>query len=260
MGMKHKFLLGFIGFAVFMAGCNNGFSQDYYRPLFPVLPPHWYEILGKPHWHLEWVTDEGAWQIQEVRPDSEPPDISLPGELTTPVLAWPYWPDRNLHPGIMRPSGALFPWDAAGDRLRLSWRGGIDAVFWKELALAERPTAAAKTRLPWHFDWPRFRELFESGSISEAVRDDPWLADWKSISRRTVQSGFDRRRIVARDFTGITLYGPYGHWVGSSPFAEPLDVEEGYPFLLNATDVPDVWVSSEAVLKYSTDGWLVIRD
>ena len=246
--------------AVFMAGCADGYSDAHYRPLLPVMPHHWHEILGKPHWHLEWVTDEGVWQQREVLPDSEPPNISLPGEWTTPVLAWPFWPERNIRPGTMRPSGALFPWDASGDKLVLSWMGGVDALFWKELALAERSTAAGDERLPWYFDWPRFRELLESESISETVREDPWLADWRNISRRTVQSGFDRRRIVEQDYTELSISGLDGYWIGSSPFADPLDVEEGYPLLLNATDIVDARVSSGAVIKYSKDGWVVIYE
>jgi hypothetical protein len=125
--------------------------------------------------------------------------------------------------------------------------GGVDAFFWKE-------------RLPWYFDWPRFRGLFEGEAINEIVRQDPWLADWRDISRRTVQSGFDRRRIVPRVLTKLSIPGLDGYWIGSSPFAEPLETEEGGPLLLMVTDVPDTWVSSGAVLKCSTSGWVIIRD
>jgi len=160
----------------------------------------------------------------------------------------------------MRPAGALFPWDATGSRLKLSWAGGVDAFFWKELAAVERVTTAAEGRLPWYFDWPRFRELFAGDVLSEAIREDPWLANWRDISQRTVQSGFDRRRIAARAFTELAIPDLGGYWINSSPFAEPLEAKPGGPLIVNAANVPDTWVSSGAVLKCSTAGWVVIRD
>jgi hypothetical protein len=256
--MKHKSLLGFAILAVLMAGCSDGLNQASYRPLLPALPPYWQEILGEPHWRLEWLGKEGAWQEREAPPGSALPAIPLIGEWTTPVLAWPFWPERNLAPGVMKPSGALFPWDASGGELKLSWVGGVDAVFWKELALADRSTPAADGRLAWYFDWPRFRRLFEGDNIPEAIRQDPWLADWRDIGRRTVQSGFDRRRIVARTFSELAIPGLDGYWIGSSPFSKPLEGAPGGHLLLNVTDAPDTWVSSGAVLRCSTAGWVLV--
>jgi len=258
--MKCRLSLGAIVLAVFIASCGGDLNQASYRPLLPLIPDHWQEILGEPHWKLEWLEEGGVWQKWEGAPGSEPPDISLVAEWTTPILAWPFWPERNLLPGAMRPSGALFPWDASGGTLKLSWKGGVDAFFWNELAIAERSTLAASGRLPWYFAWPRFRELFESENISEAVRQDPWLADWQDISRRTVQSGFDRRRIAARSSTELAIPGLDGVWIGSSPFAEPLNAEPGEALIVNAADAPDTWVSTGAVLKCSTSGWVVIRE
>jgi len=157
---------------------------------------------------------------------------------------------------MMRPSGALFPWDISGGKLIFSWEGGVDALFWKELALAERSSSAAAGRLPWYFDWPRFRELFQSENISELVRRDPWLADWKSIAQRTVQSGFDRRRIIPRSFTELVIPGLGGRWIGSSPFALPLDAPADGPLCLSAAGTPDTWVSTMGVLKCSSIGWV----
>jgi len=259
-GMKYRLLLSIMVFSVFTVGCSEGLNQENYSPLLPVIPPHWESILEKPHWRLEWLNEKGAWETWEGPPGSEPPHISPITEWTTPVLAWPFWPERNLLPGIMRPAGALFPWDVFGDKLKLSWAGGVDAVFWKELAAAERLTAAGDGRLPWYFDWPRFRELFDNETLSETIRLDPWLADWRDISRRTVQSGFDRRRIAARTFTEIVIPGLDGYWVGSSPFAEPLDVTPDGHLILNAAGTTDTWVSSAAVLKCSTAGWVLLRD
>ena len=256
--MKYRFFIALLVLFVLLAACENGPIRSSYRPVLPELPGHWKEILGEPNWRLEWVGEEGTWQEWEGGPGSSPPGLSLIQEWTTAVLAWPFWPARNLLPGMMRPGGALFPWDVYGGMLALGWEGGVAAVFWKELALAERSSAAAEGRLPWYLDWPRFRSLlFEDETISDAVRRDPWLADWKDIAGRTVKSGFDRRRIKSRSFTELTIPGLGGRWIGSSPFAPPLDTPVDGSLCLNVSDVPDTWVSSGAVLKCSTAGWVL---
>ena len=249
--------MGLLFLAFLPAACKDAPISDSYRPVLPDLPTVWYEILGEAHWRVEWVGEGGFWQKKEIGPGQDIPALSLIQEWTTPVLAWPFWPDKNLLPGIMRPSGALFPWDVSGGKLMLSWKGGIDAVFWKELAASEKPSLAAEGRLPWYFDWPRFRELFsENGSLSESVRLDPWLPDWKEIAKKTVASGFDRRRIVSRKLTELVIPDFGGQWTGSSPFALPLDAPSGGPLCVNAADVPEAWISAEGILKCFVSGWV----
>jgi len=254
--MKARSVVLVVTVFALLAGCENGPISSSFRLILPELPGHWKEILGQPHWRLEWVGKEGTWQEWEGSPGQRPPDLSPVQEWTTAILAWPFWPARDLLPGMMRPAGGLFPWDVHGETLTLGWEGGVMAVFWKELARAERSSAAAAKRLPWYFDWPRFRELFESGNIPETVRLDPWLADWKSIAERTVLSGFDRRRIVSRSFTELAIPNLGGRWIGSSPFAVPLDAPPDGPLCVNAADTPETWVSSGGVLKCSASGWV----
>ena len=258
--MKTRAFTGILALLLLSLGCENAPIRPSSRPLLPELPEHWKEILEEPHWRLEWIGEGGAWRERDLLPGQIPPDIALMAEWSTPVLAWPFWPGRELFPGMMRPAGALFPWDASGEKLTLSWKGGVLALFWKELALAERPSAPASAsesrRLPWYFDWPRFRELLESESISRAVREDPWLADWKSIAGRTIQSGFDRRRIVPRPLAGLDIPGLGGRWIGSSPFAPPLDASKDGPLTINVSDTTDTWVSAGGVLKSSSAGWV----
>jgi len=256
--MKYGFFAGAVIMAAVLTACGDSFAHSSCRLLLPELPPHWEEILGEAHWRLEWVSGEGSWREKDVSGGGELPDLPLIQEWTTPVLAWPYWPERDLLPGTMRPCGALFPWDASGGTLTLSWRGGVDASFWKELAAADFSSEAAKKRFPWYFDWLRFRDLlYESGNVPEPVSLNPWLADWKSIAGKTVESGFDRRRIVSRKFTDLAVPGPGGRWIGSSPFAPPLDASPDGTLLLPAADIPDTWVSSGAVLKCSKSGWVL---
>lgn len=254
--MKQRYFFIIMVLAVLAAGCSESPVRSSYRPAFPVIPPEWYDILGEPYWRVEWLGESGVWREWEGAPESGPPEISLPAEWTTPVLAWPFWPARNLPPGIMRPSGALFPWDSDGEKLALSWKGGVPALFWKELVQADRSAPDASGRLPWNFDWPRFAELLESGSIPESVRENPWLADWREIGRKTVRSGFDRRRIVPRESSGITIPGMDGLWINSSPFAAPVAAREDGSLLVNAGDIADTWVSAGGVLKCSASGWV----
>jgi len=243
-----------------MLGCDNRPIGISYRPILPEIPKHWSEILGEPYWQLEWIGSGGTWQEWEGAPGRAPPYISLMEEWSSPVLAWPFWPSWGLLPGMMRPAGALFPWDTCAGNLTLSWEGGVLALFWKELALAKRPsaptTATEARRQPWYFDWPRFRELLASENIPQAVREDLWLADWQSIAARTVQSGFDRRRIVARQFTELAIPGAGGRWIGSSPFAAPLDAQAADTLVVKVTNTPDTWVSSSGVLRASVSGWV----
>ena len=251
--MKRLYIFCVLLLLVLLAGCDDSLVRQSQRPNLPLLPPGWQEILGEPFWRLEWIDENGNWQEWEGRSDSVP-RLSLPAEWTTPVLAWPFWPDWALLPGVMRPCGALFPWDAIGDKLELSWKGGVDAVFWKELAAY----SASGGRFPWYFDWPRFRELMESESVPEALRLDPWQADWKEIGRRSAESGFDRRRLRPRNFTEISLHGFDGFWISCSPFAPPLEAGPEGLLLLNAADTPGTWVSSSGILKCSSVGWVFI--
>jgi hypothetical protein len=174
----------------------------------------------------------------------------------------------------MRPAGAILPFDAAGSALQLSWRGGAEAWFYRELA--EARTAAGNTgegninappfnkRRPEYFDWPRFRELMGNEAIPEAVREDPWLADWHGIAVSTVKSGFDRRRIkvqageellVTRDALA-EFTDPEGPFTGSSPFAKPLVPEPGAGFRFRVTAHRDTYVSPGGILRVSRKAWV----
>ena len=250
--MKTKFFTFLFVLFAFLLSCESPVRSSY-SLVFPELPGHWEEVLGKPCWRVEWINENGVWKEWE---GELAPELSLNREWATPVLAWPFWPERGLLPGMMRPLGALFPWDVSKETLVLSWKGAVDAYFWKEMALSERPTDASEARLPWYFDWPRFRELFESDNIPEAVHNNPWLADWKSIAQRTVSSGFDRRRIVSKTFSELEIPGLSGRWIGSSPFTAFFNVsDEGFLQLMVAGE-PDTWVSAGAVLKCSDSGWV----
>jgi hypothetical protein len=158
----------------------------------------------------------------------------------------------------MRPAGAVAPFDIEGGLLLLTWEAGPEAWFYRALAAAynaaELSTDAAGRR-PDRFDWPRFRSLLRSGDIPPEIRDDPWLAGWDSIAEKTVQSGFDRRRIQARPGTPLTVNVPWpGPWAGSSPFAEVLLWEAGETVTVEAPAEAETLVSSGGILRYNSKG------
>jgi hypothetical protein len=225
-----------------LTACGKPLIPGAYPVILPDLPPSWEELLGPPQWRLEWIDPTG----RPRRFEGPPADIPAPDllqEWVNPVLAYPFWPEREILPGLMRPAGALFPLDVEGSALRLSWEAAPDAWFYQALQAAFGAAAAAAeeaavmgaavveaavveaaargtSRRPEYFDWPRFRELRQGPDIPPEIREDPWLADWKAVAVQTVQSGFDRRRIRLPEPAELWVRLPGdGPWVGNSPFA-----------------------------------------
>ena len=82
--------------------------------------------------------------------------------------------------------------------------------------------------------------------------------DWRNVAARTVQSGFDRRRIV--DLTAAELLVPRaelgaGPLAGPSPFAKPLLPEPGAGYRFAVTSRPATYVSTEGILRVSGKTW-----
>jgi hypothetical protein len=267
-----KAITGFLFFLFFLAlgACDRAAIRSEYALDFPPLPAAWQELLGDARWRLIWTDSQGVTQTMETGGEAA---ISTVAEWATPALAFPYWPGRGILPGEMRPAGAIFPFDVRGDRLQLSWRGGAEAWFYRELAAA-RKAALAETgteggaaaaqgaldkRRPEYFDWPRFRSLMDSDVIPAAVREDPWKADWSEVAIRTVQSGFDRRRISGQATQELLAPGAElgsGPFAGPSPFARPLLPEPGLGYRFAVTNRSDTYVSSGGVLRVSGKAWI----
>jgi hypothetical protein len=213
----------------------------------PALPPAWEAVLGPPHWRLEWFAPDGSLRSRE-GPAGALPEVALAAEWASPVLAYPFWPERGLLPGAMYPAGAVAPFDADGPRLRLSWEAGPAARFYRALA-------AAGGKRPERFDWPRFRELLRNGGIPPEVRADPWLADWDAAAAHTARSGFDRRRIQSRPREPVSLLIPWpGPWAASSPFAEARLWQAGETVIIDAAEEAETLVSPEGALRYNRTG------
>ena len=238
-------------------GCGDHLSSGYVLE-FPDLPDSWAALLGEPNWRVEWFDSGGKKQMADILAEGSGKQglkIELPVTWANPVSAWPYWPGFNLIPGIFKPAGALFPFDVRGSRLRLSWEAGPDAFFYWELTRANEENYS---RLPANFDWLRFRSLFKDDVLSEAVREDPWLINWRFVAERTISGTFDRRRLVPEAAKNKVIPVSAGIWFGASPFAQPLFFEENEPrtFPVRASSGINVWISEEGILRVNGDVWV----
>ena len=237
--------------ALQLACCGDRFSS-WYTLEFPQAPEPWVSLLGEPHWRVEWLAPGGFRQIADVLP-GEGLNIEIPVEWTNPVTARPYWPGLNLFEGVFMPAGALFPFDINGNSLCLSWEAGPDTVFYWELAQAVSP---GSSKIPANFDWLRFRELFKSGELNTSVSKDPWLVDWRYVAEKTIEANFDRRRLIPRTASSVSIPVPSGSWYGTSPFAEPLSFPEQKPPSFPVRPGLNVWICSEGMLRVNGNVWV----
>ena len=246
----------FFQFAVVLSACillvSCGDSSPKYAVVPPQPPKDWVLLLGEPNWRLEWLDSDGQRHLADILPGSRI-EIELPPTWASPVTAWPYWPDKNLPVGLFRPCGAIFPFDVRGESLNLSWKAGPDTVFYWELAFANDQNAL---KIPANFDWPRFREFFETEALNEAVLKNPWLVDWRNVAEKTISSSFDRRRLVPQAAEQVTIPVSAGPWHGTSPFEEPLYFAEDESPAFPVRPGVNVWISNEGILRCSSKTWV----
>ncbi|MDR2343589.1 MAG: hypothetical protein LBD86_03560 [Spirochaetaceae bacterium] len=243
-----------VAVACMSVSCSEPVISQSYRIIFPDLPESWLEILGEASWHTEWVGKDGFLKSAESPPGGKV-YVGVRQEWASPVSAWPYWPDKGIRQGVMKPAGAIFPLDVSGSSIRLTWNGGVDAVFFMELA-----TLNSEKRLPHNFNWPRFRELFSGAALPEEILSDPWLADWKTIAAKTAVSGFDSRRISGQKRTSVNLEAPAsGPWIGASPFMHTGDWQKDESITLKVSEGVDSYFCPEGVLRCSPGAWVWIK-
>jgi hypothetical protein len=246
--MRIYYLLFVSCMGLLLNSCGESLADSGFALKLPVLPPAWEDILGSPCWRIEWVNGEGRKETMTVSGNGGW-SVSLPQTWASAVSAFPFWPEKGIGPGIFKPAGAIFPFDASGGSLILSWQGGVDACLYWELAGAYG--------LPMNFNWPRFRRLFEDPSLNAEFRADPWLADWASIAAKIVKSGFDKRRLVPEARNALTVPVSPGPWIGTSPFAGPLFFETTPVFSVRPR--ADTWVSREGILRCNSETWIFIQ-
>ena len=247
--------------SLFFLSCKNdfSFSANRYEIELPAVPASWIDILGNPQWRIEWMSSDNTKKIADIQ-SGQSLSIHIAEEWTTPVIAYPFWSQFDIIPEIMKPAGALFPFDVRGDKIYLSWRGGVDAFFYIELAVNFEKRESGTQRYPHYFNWIRFRELMRSSDINELIQTDPWLADWKYIALRTAQSGFDRRRIVPLNGKDILLPVSHeGYWIGTSPFAEAIfqNASENLSLKIYNNEI-ETYISGAGILRISDrNTWLL---
>jgi len=239
-------------------------SPSEYILHFPKAPQSWLFVLNAPpHWRVEWLDTAGRKQTADITP-FQPIKIEIPVTLANPVTAWPYWPEYNLIPGFFKPAGALFPFDVKDGVLCLSWEAGPDTIFYWELIYANNQN---QSRIPANFDWQRFRELFISGALREAVREDPWLVNWQSVAKSTASGNFDTRRLIPETSEQklITLDAVLpvrrqeeksSLWYGTSPFSTPLFFAKGEPAVFPVRPGINVWISEDGILRVNGNVWV----
>jgi hypothetical protein len=210
------------GAAIFalLISCKSPLESAYVLKL-PAVNESWVSILGEPVWHIEYLGRDG--RIHELDTTASVA-VELYDGGSSFALAEPYWPERGFARGEFRPAGAVFPLDAEGPELALSWLGGVEAYFWRALAWEGR--RASGNHSPANFNWKKVRALFEDGALSDEILSNPWLVDWDDLAHKTSVAGFDKNRITSEYRVQKTSYGAsfYGTWYGASPFADPVEI------------------------------------
>ncbi|MDR2519171.1 MAG: hypothetical protein LBD13_07170 [Spirochaetaceae bacterium] len=230
--------------------CGGQWQVPSYQVVLPPVPESWNALLGEPDWRLEWINPEGARENCLVRGYAAP-RIQVLETWATPVSAYPFW--DNAPAETMKGAGGIFPFDASGGLLCLSWQGGVEAALYRELARAGGGEAAGTPRYPQYFNWPRFREV-----LAERQGEDLWLVDWQGLAEKTARSGFDRRRVAAAAREPFDLPIEHeGFWISASPFAKPLYQSSGAALTLNLCGLVETYLSSAGILRCSKAAWVI---
>ena len=248
-----KTLIYFLLAALWMS-CGPSPLPESYRIKLPASPALRAELLGDCRWRLEWDDSGGRLCHTEIAAANGSGGINILAEWPSAILAWPYWPEKGLAAGLFYPAGAIFPFDLSGDTIILSWEAGVEAYFYRELDKAR--SLNTTNRIPEFFDWKRFRTLLK-GDAPEEIRSDPWLADWKSIAERTVNSGFRSSYIRAETRTETAVIIPHsGPWLGASPFITPEFWGEGEEIFLLLSPRPKIFICPGGLFNVSAQTWL----
>ncbi|MDR2314555.1 MAG: hypothetical protein LBE02_08495 [Spirochaetaceae bacterium] len=240
------FFPAFLGWIFFSCGMDTDKSLSLHFPPIPAA-----KVFGEPHWRLEWYDPGGRLRQEEIS-GPDPGEIRVLYQWPSPLTAWPHWPERGIPPGLYCPAGALYPFDVSEGGIYLSWQAGVEANFYRELALARSLPGADSRRRPQYFDWPRFRSLLREEV--EELREDPWLADWKDIAEKTALSGFRKSLVKAAPRTPVEIRIPSGGpWFSASPFREQESWEEGQMAVLNLSSWPEIYLCSQGILHLSPE-------
>jgi hypothetical protein len=232
-------------------GCENPVIYSQYKVILPEIPTDWQTILGSPLWRIEWVDINGKWRKIDAQ-KSRNFQLEICNTKINPVIAYPYWPEKDFHPGMFYPAGALFPLDVSGDLITLDWQGGIDAQLYLYLSGYNN----GENRKPEQFDWQRFRSLLRKETENADVKANPWNVDWESAAEKIARSGFRSSYITSRKYTEINVTIPEnGLWISPSPFEEAKNWQSGENVVLQATESPSRYVSEKGTIIFDNKTW-----
>ncbi|MDR2510708.1 MAG: hypothetical protein LBC77_08710 [Spirochaetaceae bacterium] len=230
--------------ATALLSCAEPVMLENYRLAAPEIPELWEKSFGRPVWRFVWTDPDGVLKSADSL-SAVYPNADIANDRFSPVLAYPFWPERGLSAEVMRPAGALFPLDLSGDTVKLSFQGGVDARFYLELALYE-----SEKRPPGGFDWARFRRLWTDGKLDGEVQADPWLVDWADVAEKTAAAGFSTTKLKARPTENLIITVPSeGPWVGTSPFTPAWEWEAGAKMILRVTSGIDTYFCPKGSLR-----------
>lgn len=235
------------------------------RPVFvhpPAVTPAEASVWGPFFWELRVHTADGIEEYHCAAGEGlsvdldpvRPAVLQLRPLAGTVAVSGQYAAEEGHSPqALSLPAGALWPRDAhAPDEIRADWFGGIVTNFYLELARREFPGG----RRAASFNWPRFRALLEAGHADGSFPEDLWSVDWALVARKTLDMGFDRRRIK-RGESVWTAELPPGNavWLSDSPFNR----EAAFPggaILAVAGRSTARWYTGDAVFSASAEGCL----
>lgn len=221
----------------------------------PDLPASWFSVLGSPAWHIEWPVADGSVRRVDLPAGSYTIPVALSLRHPTPICAYPFWPQLGIDPKRTKPAGALFPLDLKDRVCRLTWLGGVEAVFYQFLGSSTGDPRYG----PECFNWRRFRALFDEATVPAPVLADPWCVDWSLVAEKTRKGGFDSRRLVPRETKGLAVSFPVpGPWVSGSPFCLGSPSEGLSFFTVQASMAVDTFLSTHGIIVYTWDGMVYI--
>lgn len=216
------------------------------------------EVWGDFHWELETLSCDGFINHGRIDGDS----YCLQVERGAFLALWVY-PVALFAKGpqaLSLPAGGLYPSDLRRGRLELDWEGGLLAHFFLELVRREGPGG----RRAACFNWRRLRLLFEEDRIEkEAGREgllprDPWSIDWALAAQKTLDSGFDRRRLaLPKKGRAIVFPAVGGPFLADSPWLRSQGTLQESSFILYGEGIR-FHISSSHVWKSGPFGSLLI--
>jgi hypothetical protein len=169
--------------------------------VLPAPPEHWMRAFPDLDFQLLYWDAAGAPQRQDA-PSAGTVAIPCSRRGNSPVLAFPC--STADVSGLLRPAGGLFPIDAEGSVLQLTWRNGPLALLMFRLRSVDRDTS-----------------LFNAGRLADymAREPDPWALDLDAIAQRIADGTFSASDIDPLPRRDLTVVPGAGQWFLESPFS-----------------------------------------